>query len=140
MSERPSDFNLIKSIVVSRLLISFGRSEFDRYETMTSCEVRPDKYSAIIVHVCLYRTDVAACHRYPNADEAYLALDLYAGHSLELQQARRLKLLEAGLGEYWALDFPEFLRRAFRKAAQFENPVILFHSTLVSRLRWSPTP
>jgi hypothetical protein len=118
MSERPSDFNLIKSIVVSRMLISFGRSEFGRYETMTSCEVRPDKYSALIVHLCLYRTDVAACHRYPNADEAYLVLDLYAGHSLELQQARRLKLLGAGLGEYWALDFFDQSFTVFRGGAR----------------------
>jgi len=96
------------------MLLSFGRSELGRYETRTSCAIRPDKFSELIVHLCLYRTDVAACHRYPNADEAYLALDLYAGHTLELQQARRLKLLGAGLREYWALDFLDQSLTTFR--------------------------
>ena len=64
--------------------------------------MRPGRYSELIVHLCIYHPEVL--DRYPNADEAYLAVDVYDHHGPELRQARMCKLLNAGLAEYWALD------------------------------------
>ena len=77
-----------------------------------SCAVRLDRYSELIVHFCMFQPEV--CDRYPNGDEAYLAVDVFDHHSPEFRQARMRKLLDAGLSEYWALDIVDRSHTAYQ--------------------------
>ena len=86
----------------SKLSYELHKVSFGRYQNLFSCAVRPDRYSELIVEICVFRPDVE--NRYPNADESYLAVDMYYYHGQELRKARREKLLLGGLREYWAID------------------------------------
>jgi len=93
-----------QSIIMGKLLHEFHTASFDRYEVLHSCAIRPDERSELITHVCVFQTGV---DQYPNADQAYLAIDIYDYHDSWLRSARMEKLLLAGLAEYWALDIVE---------------------------------
>ena len=104
-----------RSVIVGELLHYLFQAELDRYQLMFSCAVRPDRYSELIVHLCMYQPEVR--DRYPNVDEIYLAVDLYDHHSPELRQARMRKLLNAGLAEYWVLDIVKQTLKAYRDSS-----------------------
>lgn len=115
MKKHSQDLQMRRSVIVSELLHDLFQAELDRYRSMISCAVRLDRYSELIVHLCMYQPDVR--DRYPNADEVYLAVDLYDYHSPELRQARMRKLLNAGLADYWALDIVKQTLNAYRDSS-----------------------
>jgi hypothetical protein len=112
MKKRSANFHMRRSVIISELLRDLFQAELGRYGSMISCAVRPDSYSELIVHLCMYQPEVR--DRHPNADEVYLAVDVYDHHSPELRQARMRKLLNAGLAEYWALDIVKQTLNAYR--------------------------
>ena len=94
---------------------TLSQAKLGRYHSILSCGVRPDRYSELIVHLCMFRIEVR--DRYPNADEAYLAIDIFDHHSPELRRARMRKLLDAGLPEYWTLDIVEQSLTTYRESS-----------------------
>jgi Uma2 family endonuclease len=114
MKKRSANFHMRRSLIISELLRDLFQAELGRHGSMISCAVRPDRYSELIVHLCMYQPEVR--DRYPNADEVYLAVDVYDHHSPELRQARMRKLLNAGLAEYWDLDIVKQTLNAYRNS------------------------
>jgi len=114
MKKRFSNFHMRRSVIISELLRDLLQAELGRYGSMISCGLRPDRFSELIVHLCMYQPEVR--DSYPNPDEAYLAVDVFDHHSPELRQARMRKLLSAGLAEYWALDIEKWTLNAYRNS------------------------
>jgi hypothetical protein len=115
MKKRSANFHMRRSVMVSELLHDLFQAELGRYRSMISCAVQPDRYSELIVHLCMFQPEVR--DRYPNADEVYLAVDVYDYRSPELRQARMRKLLNAGLAEYWVLDITKQTLNAYRDSS-----------------------
>jgi hypothetical protein len=112
MKKRSANFHMSRSVIIGKLSHTVFQTKLGRYQSMMSCAVRPDRSNELIVHLCMYQPDIR--DRYPNADEAYLAVDIFDHHSPELRQARMRKLLNAGLAEYWALDTIKQTLTAYR--------------------------
>ena len=112
MKKRAANFYMRRSIIIGELSYTLFQAKLGRFQSMMSCAVRPDRYSELIVHLCVFQLE--ARDRYPNADEAFWAVDIFDYHSPELRQARMRKLLNAGLSEYWALDIMEQALTAYR--------------------------
>jgi hypothetical protein len=115
MKKRSANFHMRRSVIISELLCDLFETDWGRYGLNISCTVRPSRYSELIVHLCMYHPEVRG--RYPNADEAYLAVDVYDHHSPELRQVRMRKLLNAGLAEYWALDIAKQTLNAYQDSS-----------------------
>jgi hypothetical protein len=120
MKKRSANFHMRRSLIISELLRDLFQAELGRHGSMISCAVRPDRYSELIVHLCMYQPEVR--DRYPNADEVYLAVDVYDHHSPELRQARMRKLLNAGLAEYWDLDIVKTDPQCLSKLVRSDHP------------------
>lgn len=116
MKKRSANFHMSRSVIMGELSHTLSQAKLGRYHSMMSCAVRPDRYSELIVHLCMFHLEVHG-DRYPNADEAYLAIDIFDHHSPELRRARMRKLLNAGLPEYWALDIAEKSLTTYRDSS-----------------------
>ena len=104
-----------RSVIMGELSHMLSQAKLGRYHSMMSCAVRPEIYSELIVHLCVFQMEVRS--RYPNANEAYWAIDIFDHHSPELRRARMRKLLNGGLSEYWAFDIVEKSLTTYRDSS-----------------------
>lgn len=100
---------------MGKIASQFYGARLGRYQVLMHGAIRPDSYSELIVRVLVFQRGV--CDRYPNADEVFLAVDIFDYHAAELRKARMEKLLDGGLEEYWAVDLLDGSLTAYRASA-----------------------